>query len=294
MSLCDRGVPGDPVDALYVDLSTPSVARMTNVLLGGGHNFALDRVAAQKLLAAVPKMKRTVEVHREFTTRAVDFLAAAGIDQFLDLGAGIPAPGSTHDRAQAVDPRAAVVYVDRDPVVVAHIELMISGNSRAGVVRADLASPGSVLSDPVVQELIDLTRPVGVVLAASLHHHLGDAAATVAAYCSAVAAGSYVVISHLTGDLDPDAADAVQQAYAGADYPIMPRTRCEIDALFGALELVGPGLTTPAAWQPTHDEDPTAHAAVFLAGVGRKPHSAAAGDARSGEPESAAVAEPGV
>lgn len=208
MSVREREVrPGSGSGSqVYVDVSRPSAAMLSDFLLGGGHNFAVDRIVGEKLLQTVPGMKRATQVHRAFTNRAVDFLAGAGIDQFLDLGAGVPAPGATHDRVHAIAPRAAVVYVDLDPVVVAHIKPHIDGNANIAVVQADLTAPASVLSDPMVQELIDPTRPVGVVMAASLHHHLGDVTATVSAYCSAVAAGSYFVISHLTSDLDPDAA----------------------------------------------------------------------------------------
>ena len=274
MSVRDHGVRPGPGsgNGVYVDVSRPSAAMLSNFLLGGGHNFAVDRIVGEKLLQTVPGMKRATQVHRAFTNRAVDFLAGAGIDQFLDLGAGVPGPGATHDRVHAIAPGAAVVYVDVDPVVVAHIKLHIDGDTNIAVVQADLTAPTSVLSDPTVRKLIDPNRPVGVVMAASLHHHIGDVTATVSAYCSAVAAGSYFIISHLTSDLDSDAADAVRQTYAGANFPIVSRTRNDMESLFGALELIDPGLTTPALWRPEPGDDLLDHAAVFLAGVGRKPH----------------------
>lgn len=145
-----------------VDISVPSTARTYDYVLGGGHNFAVDRAVGTRIERATPGLRDAARVNRAFPGRAVRFMADRGIRQLLDLGSGIPTVANVHEVARARDPRCRVVDVDRDPVAVAHGELMFSGNDLVTVVRADLRDPEKILSSPEVCGLLDLDRPVGL------------------------------------------------------------------------------------------------------------------------------------
>jgi hypothetical protein len=257
-----------------VDLTTPAVARIDDFLLGGGHNFMHDRATAKRLMAAVPDIKIAAIAHRGFVRRAVRTLAELGVRQFLDLGAGLPTLSAPHDVARQADPRAIVVYVDNDPVVVAHAELLTDMDPYTGVVAADLADPDYVLGDYVTRSLLDFTQPVAVLMCASLQHLPeemdDDAAALVAAYVDALCPASYLVISHMTADYDARAAGAAREQYAKTSNPVRPRTVAWLGERFAGLDLLEPGVTTPALWRPDKPEAEE-HPALFCVAVGRKP-----------------------
>lgn len=258
-----------------VDLTTPAVARIDDCLLGGSHNFWPDRLAAAQLMAAVPGIKNAAIAHRSFMNRAVRTLAELGVRQFLDLGAGLSTLGPPRDVAREVDPGAAVVYVDNDPVVVAQAELLTNLDPYTGVVNADLADLDYVLGNDVTRELLDFTQPVAVLMCASLHHlpeamDDDDAAALVAAYVDALCPDSYLVISHMTADYDAAAATAAQERYAETSSPVHLRTEAWLSERFAELDLLEPGVTTPALWR--QDKlDVGEHPALFCVAVGRKP-----------------------
>ena len=256
------------------DPTVPNVARIYDHLLGGKDNFAADRLAAAKLLEAVPGAAVAARENRAFLARAVRYLAEeAGVCQFLDIGAGLPAAGSVHEIAQADDPRQVrVVYADYDRVVVRHAETLLGNSLTAAAVRADLREPWDLLARPTVRSLINLAEPVAILLVAVLHFISDDANpwALVNCYKDMMAPGSYLVISHVTADhLSSDAALQARAAYTGASAPGVPRSQEQIARFFGGLEMVSPGLVNVSEWRPAHI-GPAPCPAVFYAGIGYK------------------------
>src|SRR5215470_9279763 len=152
-----------------IDLDRPSIARVYDFFLGGSHNFAVDRAMAEQLLTLAPDVAEIMRANRAFLRRAVRFMVGEGINQFLDIGSGIPTVGNVHEVAQAADPDARVVYVDIDPVAYAHSRAMLKGNDKVVIVRADLREPDVILGSPEVAQLLDLSRPVGLLIVSVLH-----------------------------------------------------------------------------------------------------------------------------
>src|SRR6266487_1666874 len=183
-----------------VDVDVPSAARVYDYFLGGAHNFAVDRALAEEIARMTPDVGDTMRAGREFLRRAVRFLVRAGISQFIDIGSGIPTVGNVHEIAQRLLPSAHIVYVDIDPVAVAHSRALLTGNDRVAVLHADIRDPQKILSDPALRGLIDLSRPVAILLAGIMHfiHDEDDPPGIVARLRDAVAPGSYLAISHVT------------------------------------------------------------------------------------------------
>ena len=258
----------------HLDVTVPNVARIYDHLLGGKDNFAADRMAAAKLLEAVPVAAVAARENRAFLGRAVRFLAEeAGISQFLDLGTGLPTAGSVHEIAQAGDPpQVRVVYADCDPVVVRHAETLLGGSLSVAVVRADLRQPWDLFARPTVRTLINLAEPVAILLVAVLHfiEDHEDPWAVVNCYKDLMAPGSYLVISHVTADhLSADAARQARAAYAGASAPGAARSREQIAGFFAGLDMVPPGLVDVSEWRPDVIGVPPGPP-VFYAGIGCK------------------------
>jgi hypothetical protein len=270
-----------------VDASRPNPARMYDYYLGGKDNFPADRRAAGEVLAIVPEVPALVAEGRAFLRRAVRFLAGeVGVTQFIDLGAGLPTQGNTHEVAQAVTPGARVVYVDNDPVVVTHGQALLATDTTV-MVHGDLRDPDAILGDPLVRETIDFEAPVAVLLLSILHfiRDEEDPAGIVARFRDSVAAGSYLALAHASADVWPELAEKVAAVYARSSAPLVTRSRIEIETLFNGFELVEPGLVRAAHWRPEleptpepdpDDPDPAARAGrteIFSgwAGVGRKP-----------------------
>jgi hypothetical protein len=258
---------------------------MYDFWLGGKDNYAVDRAAALAVSEAAPEVRMTAVENRKFLRRTVRFLAAeAGIVQFLDIGTGLPTQGNVHQVAQQVNPEARVVYVDNDPMVLAHSRALKTGGNTA-VIGADLRDPAAILNHPRTLELIDFRQPLAVLLVAILHF-IGasdDPYGIVGSLCEALPAGSYVVISHaLEGMLRGDSAGKVEQQYkknvaTGATL----RDREEILRFFTGLELVEPGLVHVPDWRPDEPGSPDAsarrHRALPLAGARRRARSPARG-----------------
>ncbi len=256
------------------DTTVPNVARIYDFLLQGKDNFAADRQAAGKLLKAVPSAASAARDNRLFLTRAVEFLAReVGIRQFLDIGTGLPTAGSVHEKAQEADPLCHVVYVDNDPIVITHANVLLADSLRVAAVQADLRNPDFLLSLPTVRALIDFEQPVAVLMVAVLHFVADDEDpwSIVSRYMSAMAPGSYLVISHVTGDGSP--AEAIQEAagiYEHASAAGTARPRAEVARFFRGLDMVAPGLADVKYWRnplPRRNPGPL----LFCAGVGRKP-----------------------
>jgi S-adenosyl methyltransferase len=259
-----------------IDASVATAARMYDYWLGGHDNFAADRIAALKVSDSMPGAPLGARANRAFLGRAVRFLAGeAGIRQFLDLGTGLPTKGNVHQVAQAIAPDARVVYVDNDPMVLAHSRALKTGEGTA-VIHADLRDADTILAHPDTRRLIDFSQPLAVLFGSVLHFVGGpDAGTAVARFTGATAPGSYLMLSHVSGESDPQAAAEGTAVYARTANPITARTRQEILAFFDGLEILEPGLVPVVQWRP--DEPGPAEVAGGLAiqgmlgGVGRKP-----------------------
>ncbi|MTE15738.1 SAM-dependent methyltransferase [Nocardia aurantiaca] len=258
-----------------VDMDRPSPARMYDALLGGSHNFEVDRQAAEAGKTLVPDLPRLALSNRAFLRRAVRFLVDSGVRQFLDIGSGIPTAGNVHEVAQTIDPECRVLYADIDPVAVAHARAILQGNDRAAAIEADLREPEALLVRARETGIIDFNQPVGVLLIAVLHLMSDDYTPIdkVNALFDAVPAGSYVAISHLTSATRPDdAAKLVENSHNVSKIGLQFRARDEITALFGKWEPIDPGVVELPMWRPESDRDQ--HEApgrsLGLAGVGRK------------------------
>jgi len=264
------------------DLSKPNAARIYDYLLGGEQNFTSDRAAAEHVLDNYPDAALAARANRAFLRRAVTFLARQGIDQFLDIGSGLPTVGNVHEVAQAINPTARVVYVDNDPVAVRYSrELLAEEEEEEGAARgvaaieADLRDPAAILGHPETRRLLDRRRPLGLLLVAVLHFILDDdeARRAVRAVREALAPGSYVVMSHATLDgLPADVIARFEAIYRRSSSPTIARPRARIEALFEGLDVVEPGIVLTPLWRPDAARDPLADEpgrAAVLAGVGR-------------------------
>jgi hypothetical protein len=252
----------------------PNPARMYDHVLGGAANFDVDRRAADQALKLNPDGRLHAQANRAFLRRVVRHLAQQGIDQFLDLGSGVPTVDHVHQVAQRVNPAARVVYVDSDPVASAYGTSLLARDSVQGaaMVRADMADLPRILHHPDTQRLLDLTRPVGVLMVAVLHFLMDDTqtAELVSAYREHTAPGSYLAISHMTGDDDPHIRD-LQRLYQHTSMPFRTRTPDQITALFTGYELVPPGVVGVSDWHPDPGPDPNrATRDAFLGGLGRR------------------------
>ncbi|WP_067829117.1 SAM-dependent methyltransferase [Nocardia inohanensis] len=240
-----------------IDLDRPSASRVYDYFVGGMHNFEIDRQLARMIEQFTPNVAETMRANRDLLRRCVRFLTDAGIDQFLDLGSGIPTVGNVHEVAQARNPEAKVVYVDIDPVAVAHSQAILADNPLAEVVHADVADPAAILADPAVAKLIDFDRPVAVLLLGVLHFvpDEADPVAAVARLLEVCAPGSYVAITHATADGQPQEVLDAQKLSGRTSTEIVLRSRAEIAAYFLDWKLVEPGLVHLPLWRPDNAAD---------------------------------------
>jgi SAM-dependent methyltransferase len=246
--------PSDWVPA-GIDVSRPSAARVYDFFLGGAHNFAVDRVLAEQIAAMTPNIGETMRSNRAFLRRAVRVLVAEGVRQFLDIGSGIPTVGNVHEVAQDAAPDCKVIYVDMDPVAVAHSQALLAGNDRTGVLCADLREPDRILAGARELALLDFSQPVAVLLAGVLHFvpDSDDPARILARLRDAVAAGSYLLISHATADGQPSEVIEAQRLSSRTATEIVLRPYDEVIRMFDGWTLIEPGLVFIPSWRP----DPT-------------------------------------
>jgi SAM-dependent methyltransferase len=257
-----------------VDLSRPSAARVYDYFLGGAHNFEIDRQLAEQIAAMTPNLADTMRAGRAFLRRAVAELTRAGIDQFLDMGSGIPTVGNVHEVAQEINPRARVVYVDIDPVAVAHSRSILESNEEAAVIQADLRDPEHILDEAVRTGLLDFDRPLGVLLAGVVHF-IPDADRPdqiLKILRDAVPEGSHLVISHSTYEDQPVEMLEAQKLLAKTATEVTLRSRAQIADFFADFELLEPGIVHLPLWRPESPADVDDHPQRFGAygGVGRK------------------------
>ncbi len=263
-------------DVSRVDVDRPNAARMYDYYLDGNTNLAVDRAAAEELLKTGPWARPYAQANRAFLGRAVRYLTEQGIDQFLDLGSGIPTVGNVHEVAHQLNPAARVAYVDVEPVAVAHARRLLADFDNVSITQADIREPATVLAQPGVAELLDLGRPVAVLAVAILPFVTDDTEVVevVAGYRSACAPGSYLAISHISplGVTDEQLAHAYD-VMSRTPTPVRWRTEAEIRPLLAGYTLVEPGLVWTPNWRSDHSpswlSDP-ADANAFAA-VGRLP-----------------------
>jgi len=255
------------------DPARPSPARVYDYWLGGTYNFSADRELAERAIAAWPEIPQVMRQNRAFLQRAVRFLISVGIRQFLDLGSGIPTEGNVHQIARQENPDTKIVYVDLDPVAVTHSRALVHDYDGVTVLQADLREPEQVLKSNQLQALLDLDKPVGVLMVAMLHFVADDEdpAGIVSRYRDALMPGSYLALSHACRHHLEDFAVEHEQIYRRAGMTIRVRSLEEIAALFDGFQLVEPGLVPLPQWRPEaestwSDERPFPGAG----GVGRK------------------------
>jgi O-methyltransferase involved in polyketide biosynthesis len=256
------------------DTSVPHSARVYNYWLGGKDNYAADREAAERALEAYPNMVFAVRANRAFLARAVRYLAAeAGIRQFLDIGTGIPAASNTHEVAQQAAPGCRIVYVDNDPVVLAHARALLTSTSQGACayIDADLREPDVILA--AAAETLDFTQPVAVLVLSVLHLVPADAEAgqIVTRLMAGCVPGSFLAVSHPASDIDAEqTAEATRRLNAAQVAPAKMREKPAVSRLFAGLDVVPPGLVRVSQWRPDSELEAASPGALW-AGIARKP-----------------------
>jgi len=262
-----------------VDVDRPSSARIYDYFLGGAHNFEVDRRAAADMVKTHPAAGLGMQANRSYLRRAVRYLCEQGIDQFLDLGSGIPTVGNVHEIAQRANPDARVVYVDVEPIAVTHSNTILTGNDKAIAIQADMRNSDEVLSHSDTLRLLDLARPVALIIAGVLQYipDGDDPAAMIARYVARMAPGSYVALSHPSTDgMSEERRNGARTAstvYDRTATPFAYRSRAEFETFFAGLDLVEPGVTFMWSWRPESETEAEGLGgrATGLAGVARKP-----------------------
>jgi hypothetical protein len=255
-----------------VDITRPSVARMYDHYLDGKDNFQVDRDAVARIEEAMPEIRQLARENRAFLRRAVRYMARQGIQQFIDIGSGLPTAGNTHEIARQIIPDARVVYIDNDPMVLAHGSALLATDVNTAVATADMRRPSEALEHPETKRLIDFTQPVGVLLIAMIHFiAFADRPRIMGHLRDMLPPGSHVTATHVTTDgHSAEAVAQIERVYAMTPTPIYFREHAEVACFFDGLELVEPGLVTIDAWHPDPD-DPAPSATRWLYGaVGRK------------------------
>ncbi|WP_405164956.1 SAM-dependent methyltransferase [Nocardia sp. NBC_01499] len=252
-------------------------ARMYDYYLGGKDNFGVDREFAAQVAKVFPSAGPAARINREFMHRATRWMVTeAGIDQFLDIGTGIPTEPNLHQVAQRLAPEAHVVYVDNDPLVLTHARALMQGTAqgRTAYVQADVNDPASILSAPQLLETLDLSRPVGLSMIALIHFVTDeqDPHGIITTLMNALAPGSFLALTTATPDFAPDTFERITTIYREAGIRVQFRSRDEFASFFTGLELVEPGVVVPHRWRPPETDFPgsiDADVSVF-AGLARK------------------------
>ncbi|MER7078044.1 S-adenosyl methyltransferase [Saccharopolyspora kobensis] len=257
-----------------VDLEKPSAARCYDFYLGGAYNFEVDRELGRKVMEVVPNVQEIAINNRAFLRRAVRYCLDQGVRQFLDIGSGIPTVGNVHEIAQAADPESRVVYVDNEPVAVAHSRAILGDTERATIVQADLLDVEGVLDAPETRRMLDFSRPIAVMMVA-LVHFVADSSnprEVIRRYYERLPAGSYLGFSHVTGDHYMEGVQGLVKLYEDSINPVTLRTREEVAELIGDFEIVEPGVVYVPDWRPDTEEDvwEQPERSIVYGAVGRK------------------------
>ncbi|MDT7798800.1 MAG: hypothetical protein QOI78_2233 [Actinomycetota bacterium] len=257
-----------------IDFDQPNAARVYDYLIGGKLNYAIDRMFADKILAVRPESKDLALMNRRWLRRAVRFGAEQGIRQFLDIGSGMPTVGHVHEVVQAIDPKSRVVYVDNEPVAVAHSEIVLQDVENAVMVQADAEFPDDVLEHDTTEMMLDFDQPVMLIMAAFVHFIPDDRdpAGLIAAYRDALAPGSYLALSSGTFEGQGEEVRRAAELYQKNGTNVVARSRDELRALLSGFELVEPGIVFTPQWRPDDPDEVGEHPelASQLALVARK------------------------
>jgi S-adenosyl methyltransferase len=272
-----HGAETDPELPQDINTDVAHPARVYDYWLGGKDNFPADRELAELMIQAIPNMRGLAAANRAFLRRAVRYLTEeAGIRQFLDIGTGIPTSPNVHEVAQASAPETRVVYVDNDPIVLAHARALLTSQDagETAFIMADLREPKSILDHPSLTTTLDLSRPVAVMLVAVLMYFRDtddpNPFEMVASVMEPMPSGSYLAVTHPTPDFNPEETAKAVAAAEGAGVTLVPRSRADIARFFTGLEVVDPGVTPVLSWRP--DEPPAdPYSAYYWAGIARKP-----------------------
>jgi len=251
-----------------IDATKPSSARIYDYFLGGKDNYAIDRAAAEEMLKSAPDARKTARSNRAFLVKAVQLMTQAGIEQFIDLGTGIPTSPNVHEVAAETYPEARVVYVDIDPIVTSHARALLATLPTVVSVQQDLRQPAAILQDPAVRSLIDFSRPVGLLLVGVLHFVSFDVGTgMVRTYLNALAPGSHLALSAASREgMAPEAVRRMEEVGATLASGAFMRSMAQVEELFEGLDLVEPGITEVSRWR----SDGTPGRLRILAGVGVK------------------------
>jgi hypothetical protein len=258
-----------------MDLDRPAAARVYDYYLGGSHNFAADREMARKAIELWPDLPLIMRANRAFLRRAVTYLAEQGFTRFLDIGSGIPTFGAVHEVARTVQPESRVVYVDNDPVAVAHSRLLLEDDKLATVVEADLTTPEALLAHPEVAELLAPGEPVALLLVAVLHFVTDeqDPERIVRTLRDALPSGSALVLCHASLEGRPDQTETHEELYERTPTPMTMRSPERINGFFDGFRLVEPGVVYLPQWRPDEPDEvgENPEHMVGLVGVGMLP-----------------------
>ena len=238
-----------------VDIHKPSTARVYDAILGGKDNFPWDRAVAARVTAAFPEAAASAMLNRQVLERAVRYLHGQGVDQFLDLGSGLPTARNTHEMAHELNPRALVAYVDNDPIVLTHARAQLAGDAATTAVTADIRHPDTIVGNPAITAFLDFSRPIGLILNGVVHHlnDDDDPYGVVTKLTSALAPGSYLQLTHFS--TAAPAAAALERVLMQAIGSGRMRSAAEITAFFDGLELVEPGVVFLPEWRPDRPVD---------------------------------------
>jgi hypothetical protein len=239
-----------------IDLTRPNAARVYDYVLGGANNFEADREFARHFMTTMPDLPAVAQENRAFLRRAATFLAEQGVGQFIDLGSGIPTVGNTHEVVQSVDPGARVLYVDNEPVAVAHSEMILQDNETAAILRADIRDVHTVLNSSTTRRLIDFDEPVAILAFAILHFMSDheDPYWLMNRYRDATVPGSYLAVSHITQDGRPGVGRLIQE-YEESVTGVTDRDRDRMLRFFAGYDLVEPGVVFTREWRPEIELD---------------------------------------
>jgi len=269
-------VPDDGREQPVIDTGVPHVARVYDYWRGGKNNYAVDREAGDEAIRAYPDMRSSVRANRAFLRRSVRYLTEeAGVRQFLDVGTGLPSASNTHEVAQAAAPESRIVYVDNDPIVLAHARALLASDPQGatGYLDADARDTGTILTEAA--ELLDFSQPVAVMLIAILQLVTDDddPYRLVAELTAAIPSGSFLAVTHVAGDMGrmtPGALEAARRLSELLPQRVNPRNHAQVTRFFDGLELIEPGVVPVQQWRPASDDEAAAPAALW-GGVACKP-----------------------
>lgn len=269
--------PDDEPPAVKIDQSKAHSARMYDYMLGGKDHYAIDRETAERAMQSWPAVRTAVRENRTFLARAVRYLVAeAGIRQFLDIGTGLPSGDNVHEVAQRLAPESHIVYVDNDPIVLAHARALLTSDPRGATayIQADLREPETILADPATREVLDFTKPIALNLVAILHFLVDEdgPAEIVRTLMDALPSGSYLVSSHVTPEHDPEGVHGLERTYRQGGVQAQVRNVADFERMaFPGLDLIDPGVVLVSEWRPDREHRPGPAEVNWYGGVARKP-----------------------